>query len=156
MKVTPKLEWIFTLLHLESNTDLWGWGLTSLSEQNVKIFVLNLIITWPMGTAVTRQPFNPWYTYKEWELIIKTYPRIVIKHKFYLRLGHGRFFTIWSSQYFQNIYWRKIYLLMETFMINMIKSQSYNKFPFSCDFQGYTCLFPIQMAKFPFQIQPYF
>ena len=46
--------------------------------------------------------------------------------QFNYEFGHGNFFTVWSSQHFQNIYRRKRKLSTETLII---KSQSCDKFP---------------------------
>ena len=91
-----------------------------------------------MGAAIVRPP-NTKYTQNIgacWEELPKTVKITLLQFNY--EYGHGNFFTVWSSQHFQNIYRRKKKkLLMENLKI---KSQSCDKFPV---FVMFTC-FPFK------------
>ena len=69
--------------------------------------LLNLIVRWPMGAAIVRPP-NTEYTQSIgacWEKLPKIVKITLLQFNY--EFGHRNFFTVWSSQYFQNIYRRK-------------------------------------------------
>ena len=65
--------------------------------------LLNLIVSWPTGAAIVRPP-NTKYT-QSIGAYWKNLPKIVriALLQFSYKFGHGNFFTVRSSQYFQNI-----------------------------------------------------
>ena len=64
-----------------------------------------------MGAAIVRPP-NTEYTQNKWASWEKL-PKLVkiTLLQFNYEFGHGNFFTVWSSQHFQNIYRRKKILI---------------------------------------------
>ena len=75
----------------------------------LNLILLNLIVRWPTGAAIVRPP-NTEYTQSIgacWEKLPKIVKITLLQFNY--EFGHGNFFTVWSSQYFQNIYrWKKI------------------------------------------------
>ena len=107
----------------------------------LNLILLNLIVRWPTGAAIVRPPHTK-YTQSIgvcWEKLPKTVKIMLLQFNYIF--GYGNFFTVWSSQYFQNIYWRKKIV---------IDGNSHNKItklrqvPCFCD----VCLFSIQMKPF--------
>ena len=107
----------------------------------LNLILSNLIVRWPMGAAIVRPP-NTKYTQSIgacWEKLPKIVKITLLQFNY--EFSHGIFFTVWSSQYFQNIYrWKKI----------SIDGNSHNivtklwQVPCFCD----VCLFSIQMKPF--------
>ena len=73
----------------------------------LNLLLLNLMVRWPTGAAIVIPP-NTEYTQSigaGWEKLPKIVKITLLQ--FNDEFGHGIFFTVWSSQYFQNIYRRK-------------------------------------------------
>ena len=73
----------------------------------LNLILLNLIVRWPMGAAIVRPP-NTEYTQRIgacWEKLQKIVKITLLQFNY--EFSHGIFFTVRSSQYFQNIYRRK-------------------------------------------------
>ena len=68
----------------------------------LNLILLNLIVRWPTGAAIVRPPNTECTQYKS--LLGKVTQKI---ENSITAFGHGIFFTVWSSQYFQNIYRQK-------------------------------------------------
>ena len=88
--------------------------------------VLNLIVRWSTGAAIVRSP-NTENTVSIgacWENLPKIVKITLLQFNY--EFGHGNFFTVWLSQYFQNIYQRKK-IVIDGILI--ITSQSCYKFP---------------------------
>ena len=66
------------------------------------------MVRWPTGAAIVRPPTTE-YTQSIKGACWEQLPKIVkiTLLQFNYELGHGNFFTVWSSQHFQNIYRRK-------------------------------------------------
>ena len=104
-------------------SNLW-WSLRRVSSRCT--LTAALIVRWPTGAAIVRSP-NTERTQSigaYWEKL----PNIVkiTLLQFNYEFGHGIYFTVWSSWYFQNIYRRKNSYRPETLIT---KSQSCDKFP---------------------------
>ena len=85
-------------------------NLTQLINSKTRLLNLilsNLIVRWPTGAAIVRPP-NTESTQSIgacWEKLPKIVKITFLQFNY--EFGYGNFFTVWSSQYFQNIYRRK-------------------------------------------------
>ena len=107
----------------------------------LNLILLNLTVRWPMGAAIVRPP-NTEYTRRIgacWEKLPKIVKITLLQFNY--EFGHGNFFTVWSSQYFQNIYRRKK-LSIDGNSHNIVTKL--RQVPCFCD----VCLFSIQMKPF--------
>ena len=115
----------------------------------LNLILLNSIVRWPTGAAIVRPP-NTEHTQSIgacWEKLPKIVKIALLQFNY--EFGHGNFFTVWSSQYFQNICRRKKIVM---------DGNSHNKITklrqVSC-FRD-VCLFSIQMKTIQTFIIPIF
>ena len=118
-------------------------GIRSFKRQPrlLNLILLNLIVRRPMGAAIVR-PLNTEYTQSIgacWEKLPKIVKITLLQFNY--EFGHGNFFTVWSSQYFQNIYRRKK-ISIDGKSHNLVTKL--RQVPCFCD----VCLFSIQMKPF--------
>ena len=84
-----------------------SWSSLTSKPRLLNLILLNLTVRWPTGAAIVRPP-NTEYTQSIaacWEKLPKIVKITLLQFNY--EFGHGNFFTVWTSQYFQNIYRRK-------------------------------------------------
>ena len=117
------------------------WPTLTSKPRLLTLMLLNLIVRWPTGAAIVRPP-NTEYTQSIGACREKI-PEIVkiTLLQFNYEFGHKNFFTVQSSQYFQNIYRRKK-ISIDGNSHNIVTKL--RQVPCFCD----VCLFSIQMKPF--------